>query len=737
MQTRPCLAALVLLSTVASPVVAADAAGDKPANPANPLRRVINMLEMMAKKVEEEGQQQQLLYDKYSCFCMTSLKKLNADIDIGKAAVPELEGKIQESVATKGGLENRVSEAKGEHAEATTTLEEATSQRQQQNKDFTDESGQKKVDIKTLKQAVAVMDKVSGGGFLQMSDQMTSTIRRLVSTSAELSSSDRDLVTSFLSEGQGQQDGSSDGMSEASVPEITGMLKQMLDTMKKEQAVLAAAEANSLKQFESLKTAKDAQILIVDKEIKTKQERLGQIGMQMVEDKQKLEETKKALEANKKLEANLSKECKARPQEYEVESKTRAEEGIAIADTIRILNDDVAAKLFRKALPSVASLLQMQVSPKKLKGDALATLQKFMPKGKGDPRMDFVALALRSKKTNFAGVVKMIDDMVALLNKEQKDDVEKKQYCESEITKTEDEKKDLGQAISDSKKAIEQTTQKLQTTAADIIAKGESIRALDKQVAEATKQRKAENQDYTENLSANSAAKEILGLAKVRLGKFYNAEKFIQVKAEKTSLIQAKVHHTKRVVKVKTAPEDRGSPLKALFDQGAFSFMQMQSEADPTYTAAKKRQDGNVVITLITTIMADIDKEVQEITKTEKEAQFAYEQAMKDSAEKRAGDAKAIGELEGVKAAAEANIHKLNGSVKAKTKHSEAKTSFLKDLHKQCDYLLKHFEARRTSRTSEIDALQKAKAVLNSADADFLQLSARTVRAHGLLRGHA
>merc|ERR1719181_1205659 len=50
----------------------------------------------------------------------------------------------------------------------------------------------------------------------------------------------------------------------------------------------------------------------------------------------------------------------------------------------------------------------------------------------------------------------------------------------------------------------------------------EGIRRLDKAVAEATRQRKEENSDFSEAAAADSAAKELLGFARNRLNQFYN-----------------------------------------------------------------------------------------------------------------------------------------------------------------------------------------------------------------------
>ena len=71
-----------------------------------------------------------------------------------------------------------------------------------------------------------------------------------------------------------------------------------------------------------------------------------------------------------------------------------------------------------------------------------------------DPRMDLVMLALTGKSKNFDNVLKMIDEMVALLGREQTDDDDKKAYCEANLDKNEDELKALENTIQDLEKAI-------------------------------------------------------------------------------------------------------------------------------------------------------------------------------------------------------------------------------------------------------------------------------------------
>merc|ERR1719463_978708 len=204
--------------------------------------------------------------------------------------------------------------------------------------------------------------------------------------------------------------------------------------------------------------------------------------------------------------------------EWAERSKIRAEELLALADTIKLLNDDDALELFKKTLPS-ASFLQLKVSSEEVRQRALQMLRR---PGRADPRLDLLALSLRSRKVSFAKVIAMIDDMVALLAKEQADDEAQKLYCEESIDKAEDDIKELEHAIGNLESSIADTKEAIATLTEEIKALIDGIAALDKAVAEATETRKEENEDFVENMAADTAALQILDIAKNRLNKFYN-----------------------------------------------------------------------------------------------------------------------------------------------------------------------------------------------------------------------
>merc|ERR1719453_2985775 len=128
-----------------------------------------------------------------------------------------------------------------------------------------------------------------------------------------------------------------------------------------------------------------------------------------------------------------------------------------------------------------------------MKNQALAVLTKGRRHSKHPVKLDFITMAIRGKtKGGFDEVIKMIDDMKAQMKVDQADDDEKKEYCEKEFDKAEDEKKELTNAASDIETAIADTQEDIDQVKAEIEAISDGIRALDNQVEDATEQRKKE-----------------------------------------------------------------------------------------------------------------------------------------------------------------------------------------------------------------------------------------------------
>merc|ERR1719253_2481430 len=95
------------------------------------------------------------------------------------------------------------------------------------------------------------------------------------------------------------------------------------------------------------------------------------------------------------------------------------------------------------------------------------------------------------------------------------------------IDQTEDKVKELELTVSDLSKAVADAEENVATLSEEIEGLSDGIKALDKQVAEATEQRKEEHADSVDTLTSDKAAKEIIAFAKNRMNKFYNPKLYV------------------------------------------------------------------------------------------------------------------------------------------------------------------------------------------------------------------
>eukprot|EP00747_Dinoflagellata_sp_TGD_P159408 gnl/TRDRNA2_/TRDRNA2_177886_c3_seq15.p1 gnl/TRDRNA2_/TRDRNA2_177886_c3~~gnl/TRDRNA2_/TRDRNA2_177886_c3_seq15.p1 ORF type:complete len:690 (+),score=272.04 gnl/TRDRNA2_/TRDRNA2_177886_c3_seq15:93-2162(+) len=661
---------------------------------ANPIRKIVTMLQLMVKKVEAEGEKEQKIFDDFMCYCNNGATALESSISAGKDKIPKVESDLEKTTAEKSQLESDVTKHKSDREAAKKAIATATEVREKEAKAFAEKSGDYKANIAAMKKAVAAIEKGSGGAFLQT--QSAVVLRQITENAESISDTDRDALVSFLSQGSADDDQETSDMKSG---EIVGILKQQIDTMTGDLDEITKTENKAIEDFNGMVAAQTKAIEALTANIEDKITRGGESGVEIANLKEDIEDTKKALADDTKYLADLQKNCAAQKEGYAVVVKMRQEELLAIADTIKMLNSDEALELFKKTLPAASMFLQMQVTSKEMSKAAVQALKQHGKKHH-DYRIDLISLALKGKKVNFDKVLGMIDDMVKLLGKEQEDDDSKKEYCKEKLDKTEDTLKEVQHDSADLEKDIKEAKSNLEQLESDIKALVDGIKDLDKSVTDATEQRKEENSDYKTAMAQNTAAKELIKMAKDRMAKVYG---FVQVSQ-----------------KITTYTSEGAPPPPPPAAVGAYQ---------------SKKEEGGGVMAMMTNMINDVDKELAEMEVNEKNAQEEYEQLLKDSADKRAADSAAITDKENAKAGVEELIVKLEKDHKSKLEESMATASYLADIHGECDWLLQEYDTRKEARADEVESLKKAKAVLSGADFALVQTRTSHVTVHRL-RGH-
>mmetsp|Transcript_18057 Transcript_18057/g.33562 ORF Transcript_18057/g.33562 Transcript_18057/m.33562 type:complete len:688 (-) Transcript_18057:104-2167(-) len=677
MASSPIFAVLLFAAGVNVEAVSLGKVRSAVAASVNPIRKVTTLLQGIEKKVTEEMAAKEKLYDEYMCYCKTSDGTLAASISTSEDKIPKVASNIDSDSEKKAQTEMGLKKAQTGREEAKEQIAKAEALRASQAEKFGSESSDLKTNIAALTKAIPAIESGMAGAFLQTS--AASTLRRLTMSNIDINPSERDLLTSFLM--VGHQDGY--------VPksgEIVGILKTIKDEMEAELADITETEKKSVADSEGLVAAKKKEIASLTKSIETKSMLIGELGVAIAQQENDLENTKESLAEDQAFLANLDENCAVKTKEWEEFKKMSNEELVALTDTITMLSEDDALELFKKTLPAASSFMQVQTSTQSVRQRALQTLSSLQS---SDPGVDFVQMALHGGQMGFDKIIKMIDALMAELKKDQADDDAKKAYCEDQFDISEDKKKGLDQDISDLDVQISNGEETMSTLKSELADLATQIKELDGQVAEATKVRKEEHDDFVETMAGNKAAKELLSYAMNRLNKFYRPNLYKATpKVEVAALAQSGV-----------APPP-------------------PPEADLGYS---KKEESKGVMALIETIIKDLEKEDLEMTGEEKGAQSMYEKFMADAAEKRATMSKASVDKESALAETETDVMTAKDSLKGKKGEVMDLGKYVSSLHGECDWLLKYFDVRAAARTGEIDSLEKAKAVLSGADYSLVQ----------------
>jgi hypothetical protein len=668
---------------------------------ANPIRKIVTLLQNMQKEIEAEGAKEQELFDKFMCFCSGNNGDLTKKAADAKASIEELTAKLKSEEAEKVTIAQELIDHKKDREGATGDIEEATMLRGKEAAEYAAEKADSETNIAAMAGAIPALEKGMGGAaLLQMPGG--DRLKKIVESFPSVDVQDRRNVMAFLQDG---------GDYAPQSGQIVGILKGMKDDMEAELKEAVAAEEKAIAGFAELKASKEAEVEMATEAIETKTQRAGETAVSAVQTKDSLEDTVAELSDTEKLLVQLSTECKTKEGEFAEKSKVRAEEVKAISEAISILNDDDALDVFKKARPSALvqdqlGFLQKSNSPASKAKKAQAILIAAAKKA-NSPQLNLLLYTLNSKLRMGSKVqaldevIKMIDDMVVILGKDQSDDDTSKTFCEDELEKTTDEGKAATAKKAGVEATIAETTDSVSELADQIATLEADIKDLDKAVAQATEQRKAEHEDFSAATQLNEAAMQLVEKAKNRMQKFYNPTLY------------------------KAPPKTENTMEEKIIIAGTFvqirSHLNLKDEedadaADEISQTYKKSEKSAGVIGLMDMMVKEIETDMKDAAYEEKTSQEDYAKLMTESETTRAAYSKGIVTKTSSKAAVEAKLEAAKEAHTAVSTDLDLIASTLGDLHMQCDFLLQNYDLRKEARANEVESLKTAKAILSGAD---------------------
>merc|ERR1712151_257121 len=367
-------------------------------------------------------------------------------------------------------------------------------------------------------------------------------------------------------------------------------------------------------------------------------------------------------------------------KEWEERQKTRQLEMEAVSKALAILSGDDAHDLFTRTFNP--ALLQEESRVQSARRTQAAAILKAMAAKHNNPKL--ATLSYKVRLDAFTRVKKAIDDMIAQLLKEKEDEIKHKDFCVDEFNtnqlqteKKEREKQDLIAKIEDLELTIKTLTEEIETLKAQIAE-------MQVQLKRAGENREKENKEFQMTVADQRETQKLLQAALNVLEDFYG-------KKEKAALLQQ---------------EPVGPP------------------PPPGFEAYKKNAASGGVMSMIQQIISDAKAMEAETIRSEEDAQKAYEDFVKETNASIEAKSKEIVNKSEENAKAESDLVATKESKEATLLELEQLSNYNAQLHQSCDFVMKNFQLRQTSRDEEVEALKQAKAILSGAKfEEFLQSS--------------
>jgi len=374
--------------------------------------------------------------------------------------------------------------------------------------------------------------------------------------------------------------------------------------------------------------------------------------------------------------------CQTKATQWSVRTRLRTEELNGMQVAIRILSSDSAKKTFNA---STSTFVQLSTISKH--GESSTARASAYDKLKGLAakfRSRSVAKIAVEVKTggHFDKVILMIDDMIALLRKEEQDDIAHRDRCENAENANANDLADMKHDIKKTEASLKRMGNTKKELEGEIDALENEIAATKKDQKELLDFRNKEEADFRQALKDDTDAAGLLRKAIAALQEFYKRNKI-----DMPALVQKAPEYAKDDDK---APE--------------------MSWSGSDYGGRKSESGG--IIAILEMLVEDTEKEMREGRADDADAQDKYlkqngalQDTLDSQEETKASTETELGDLE----------EKISNYDKFKNERNadkDAEEDTKKSLGTDCKWVKTHFESRRDKRKTEIQGLVDAKGFL-------------------------
>jgi len=646
----------------------------------SPTSKVIELLEEMEEKGNEDIQKEKLAYTEYQAWCVStqadkerSLKDSKSKLDILKADVEKLAVDITALETDLPKLTADIEKWKEEKAKATKEREEERDDYTKTFADYTKAISSMGKARDTIKEQ-DTEKKTAKEAFLQLSSATAPLDAR---ASIEAFIAESSVVTEAAEEDPTKEEGYKfqSGM-------IIDLMDKLLDKFKGERHTLEKEEIEKKGLYERLMQEKGASIETAEKsfddktaektkKVQTKAEKTAEIG-----------QVEKLQEDDAKFLKELKENCETKGETFEKRQKTRKEEIAAIEEATKILKEKLKPAAEKKSLIQLKLKSKAGVSLASLRSDSRGIIKEravSLLRERAEELHSHMlsALALRAADDPLAKVRKMISDMITRMQEESTADAEKEGWCKKELATNEQTRTSKQQAVESLRGEISKLETDIEELGEDIADLAKATAKLAADMGEATKLRTKEKKDNEETITNAKAAQAAVAEAVVALKAFYG-----KVEQDKAFLQEG-------------SEEDQKPPK--------------------TFEGDYTGMESGGVTAMLEVIESDFAKEQSEAEEDEEESQTKYDKFMADAkadeaAKKKESELKSSSKTKKSGSKTEKEV-----DLRTTTKALDSAKKYYEDLQPQCINIGPTREEKIAARKQEIASLKQVLEILEGA----------------------
>lgn len=685
MKFTPALVVLLSFSLVSLPRAAR--------TQANPLGKVLELLDSLATKITAEGEAEAKAFKEYFDWCEDVTRNKKNEIKTAKALIEKLEGTIQKAASDIESSASKIDELAASIASGESDLKDATLIREKEAADFAASEIELVDVIDTLDRAIRILDREMQKNPAALMQVDTSSLTSLMSSlsvvidAAAFTTSDKQKLVALVQSQQGSDADDADvGAPAAAVykthsTSIVDVLEGMKEKAEAQLSDLRKAETNTQHNYNMLKQSLEDQAAADEKDLAEEKANKAEAEETKSGAEGDLANTKKDLADGEKTLAAAQDNCIQVAQDHQATVAGRTAELQAIAEAKKILESSTSG-----AVGQTYSFLQESAVSKLQTRADLANAEVVSLIKKLAERQHSSALAQLASRIStvirygtadgddvFAKVKGLIKEMIDRLLAEAAAEANEKAFCDEETAKTETKKGELQDDI------------------AKLTAK------IDQAAARSTRLK-----DEVKELQAELAA-----LAK------FQAEMDAARQEEHEAFVQAKADLEQGLQGVRQALDVLREYYAAKGEEA------MLQQPEPPRPELHKKADGagGSIIGILEVVESDFAKNLAEEETQEADAQSDYDkttqankitkatkdQDVKYKTEEYTGLDKAIAELSADRQTAGTEL----GAV----------LEYLAKLNERCIAKPETYEERKRRREAEIAGLKDALTILNGQSA--------------------